>query len=245
MRPFRKAKKALGKVKVTTRTLWLFLCMETSKGSCFLHYCFLHLCSCLYWLNLVIWGSSGTRGYLCSHSTREMESSLYHPQSRRGFRSSFSLSSSHASGSAPYLWLISLSLHNWGSRTCLDCSWFPVPRQKKKKKKVVTCRYNVLLEMMSQWTGTFGLFITLSPFPLSLPVCRSVDCPPSCAIPPALTEWSCHSVHVQPGFPWAVPVWDVWQSAALPLSATWKPKLSYLPKVQLYWENAGTGSHFC
>lgn len=75
---------------------------------------------------------------LCSHSMREIESSLCHPSGRRGFCNPFSTNPLYSLMLLGLFLIpvISLSLCHWGSRTCPACAGLSVPRQKEKSRKL-------------------------------------------------------------------------------------------------------------
>lgn len=102
-----------------------------------------------------LWGSSGARGHFLFPQHEGNGKTAYHPL----ICNSFSVFLSHASGSIPCLWVISLSLCYWGSRTCLRLI------SSSQAEKVVKCSYNVVLEIVSQLRHSFDPFITNSLFP--------------------------------------------------------------------------------
>lgn len=149
--------------------------METSKGSCFFHYCFLHLCSFLYWSNLMFgevlvkedisvptaWGKWKTLCFIHRAEGASVAPFPYLPLTLLGLFLISELS--------PYLCTTGGAGH---VLTVLD---FQFPG---RKRKVVTCRYNGVLEIVSQWRGTL-VFLYQFPVPFSSPPLPS---PPSLCV---------------------------------------------------------------
>lgn len=116
-----------------------------------------------------------------------------------------------------------------------------------RKRKVVTCRYNGVLEIVSQWRGTL-VFLYQFPVPFSSPPLPFPPLPPCVwkrELPAELCQ-SCCSYRVKLSLsPCAARIamgsaCVGCVTAALPLTATGKPKPSYLLRNSVL----ATGSHF-
>lgn len=111
MRPFRKAEKASCKVSAHSSVA------VSIHGNlkAFLVVFFFFVTGFFFLVPFVTGWMSRLRRFWCEGTlsvptAQGKWKALYHPQSRRGFRDSFSVSSSHASGYIPYLCVISCML---------------------------------------------------------------------------------------------------------------------------------------